>query len=62
MPRLRGHYTIEPDGHRTRVICETEIDFGGNVPGFLVRSTLPEQMRGVVDDLRQEIATTLASS
>jgi len=62
MPRLRGHFTFEPDGHRTRVICETEIDFGGNVPDFLVRSTLPEQMRGVVDDLRQEIATTLASS
>jgi hypothetical protein len=65
MRHLRGHFAFQPgppgEAHGTRVVYELEIDFGGNVPGFLVRTTLPDQMRADVRDLRQEIEASLAS-
>jgi hypothetical protein len=64
MRHLRGHFAFHPgpDGELgTRVTYELEIDFGGRLPGFLVRTTLPDQMRADVRDLRQEIAASLAS-
>ena len=53
IPRLRGSFEFmpaEPAG--TMVVYEMEVDFGGRLPGTLVRTFIPSQMRDQMSGLR----------